>query len=86
MKTSIVQCPDQWELHVVIMSTCHLQLSSASLLFIDNPVGTGYSYVTSDDAYTTNVDEIASDLLAVMKSFLAQLPQFSVSALPVIAV
>ncbi|KAI0236967.1 Retinoid-inducible serine carboxypeptidase [Lamellibrachia satsuma] len=52
-------------------------LSSASLLFIDNPVGTGYSYVTSDDAYTTNVDEIASDLLAVMKSFLAQLPQFS---------
>jgi len=49
------------------------------LLFIDNPVGTGYSYVTSDDAYTTNVDEIASDLLAVMKAFLAQLPQFSVS-------
>ena len=35
--------------------------------------------MTSDDAYTTNVDEIASDLLAVMKAFLAQLPQFSVS-------
>ena len=57
------------------------QLSSASLLFIDNPVGTGYSYVTSDDAYTTNVDQIASDLLIVFKAFISQLPQFSVSLL-----
>ena len=57
------------------------QLSSASLLFIDNPVGTGYSYVTSDDAYTTNIDQIASDLLSVFKAFISQLPQFSVSLL-----
>ena len=57
------------------------QVSSASLLFIDNPVGTGYSYVTSDDAYTTNIDQIASDLLTVFKAFISELPQFSVSLL-----
>ena len=57
------------------------QVSSASLLFIDNPVGTGYSYVTSDDAYTTNIAQIASDLLTVFKAFISQQPQFSVSGL-----
>lgn len=30
-------------------------LKEANLLFVDNPVGAGYSYVTRDDAYTTNV-------------------------------
>ncbi|KAL8618784.1 hypothetical protein ACOMHN_000212 [Nucella lapillus] len=45
-------------------------LSEANLLFIDNPVGTGYSYVDSDKAYTTDVQQIADDLLTIFKAFL----------------
>ena len=43
---------------------------AANVLFVDNPVGTGYSYVDEDSAYTTNVDEIAQDLLTLFGDFL----------------
>ena len=33
----------------------HTWLKAANVLFVDNPVGAGFSYVTDDDAYTTNV-------------------------------
>ena len=45
-------------------------VQAANVLFVDNPVGTGYSYVDEDSAYTTNVDEIAQDLLTLFKAFL----------------
>ncbi|ESO87129.1 hypothetical protein LOTGIDRAFT_183527 [Lottia gigantea] len=51
-------------------------LSVASLLFIDNPVGTGYSYVDNDEAYTTDVDMIAQDLLTIFTAVLKKLPEF----------
>ncbi|KAK7003896.1 retinoid-inducible serine carboxypeptidase [Biomphalaria glabrata] len=44
-------------------------LQTASLLFIDSPVGTGYSYAEDDSAFTTNVAEISRDLLSLMKNF-----------------
>lgn len=44
-------------------------LSVASLLFVDNPVGTGYSYVDSLDALTTDVNMIAKDMLVLLESF-----------------
>jgi len=50
----------------------------ASILFIDNPVGTGYSYVTHDSAFTTDVYQIAQDLMTTVTAFLNQLPDFQV--------
>ncbi|XP_060067140.1 retinoid-inducible serine carboxypeptidase-like [Ylistrum balloti] len=44
-------------------------LSAASLLFVDNPVGTGFSYVDTLDALTTDVNMIADDMLVLLKSF-----------------
>ena len=52
----------------------------ASILFIDNPVGTGYSYVTRDSAYTRDVHQIAQDLMITITAFLKQLPDFQVEA------
>jgi carboxypeptidase C (cathepsin A) len=43
--------------------------SVASLLFVDNPVGAGYSYVDSDDAFTTDVSMIAADMMVLLTSF-----------------
>lgn len=51
-------------------------VSVANVLFIDNPVGTGYSYVTSSSAYTTNVSQIADDLVTCITAFFNKLPQF----------
>ncbi|XP_071446632.1 retinoid-inducible serine carboxypeptidase-like [Hetaerina americana] len=47
-----------------------------NVLFLDNPVGTGYSYVTSSDLYTTNNAEIAADLVSFMKAFLQKNPEW----------
>ncbi|GMT12317.1 hypothetical protein PFISCL1PPCAC_3614 [Pristionchus fissidentatus] len=39
-------------------------LQKGDLVFVDNPVGTGFSYVESNDKYTTNVAQIGNDLVA----------------------
>ena len=43
---------------------------AANVLFVDNPVGTGYSYVDTKSAYTKNEEEIAKDLLTLFSAFL----------------
>ncbi|XP_003484729.1 retinoid-inducible serine carboxypeptidase-like [Bombus impatiens] len=48
-----------------------------NVLFIDNPVGTGFSYTTTLGGYTTTNAEIAHDLLECIKGFLKQLPEFA---------
>ncbi len=58
--------------------TC-MQVQTANVLFVDNPVGTGYSYVTDDSAYTTDVAQIAADLITLFKAFLDKMPIFEVS-------
>ena len=54
------------------------QVSAANVLFVDNPVGVGYSYVTSPSAFTTNVDEIAVDLFTLMTAFFESHTEFQV--------
>ncbi|XP_063684836.1 retinoid-inducible serine carboxypeptidase-like [Bolinopsis microptera] len=41
-------------------------LKEASLLFIDSPVGAGFSYVDEEDAFTTTVYEVADDLVTAL--------------------
>ena len=54
---------------------------SANILFVDNPVGTGFSYVTSKDLLTTNATGIALDLLVFMQTWYQGHQQFQVGQL-----
>lgn len=47
-----------------------------NVLFIDNPVGTGYSYVDNDSALTRSNKEIALDLVELMRGFYKHSPEF----------
>lgn len=52
-------------------------LQVASLLFVDNPVGTGYSYVDDKKAYTHDVAGIAADMMVTLTTFfMKKSPQF----------
>lgn len=54
-------------------------LKYANLLFIDNPVGSGFSYTTSDDAFVKNNTQIAEDLIVCLSSILKAIPDLKVS-------
>uniref|UniRef100_A0A3Q0S9I6 Carboxypeptidase n=1 Tax=Amphilophus citrinellus TaxID=61819 RepID=A0A3Q0S9I6_AMPCI len=51
-------------------------VQAASVLFVDNPVGTGFSYTDRPDAYATNVATVASDMLVLLKNFFTEKPEF----------
>lgn len=47
-----------------------------NVLFVDNPVGTGYSYVDTFDALATTNRQIAEDFVEFLKGFYEALPSF----------
>lgn len=54
------------------------QVQAASVLFVDNPVGTGFSYTETPDGYATNVAMVASDMLVLLKHFFTEKSEFQV--------
>ncbi|KAH7942850.1 hypothetical protein HPB52_002027 [Rhipicephalus sanguineus] len=59
----------------------HSWVRFANLLFVDNPVGSGYSFVTNETGFAVNNSQIASDLVAMISVFLAKMPEFQASEL-----
>ncbi|XP_062515371.1 uncharacterized protein LOC134190856 [Corticium candelabrum] len=51
--------------------------SHANLLYIDQPVGSGFSYVTHPHLYVFNEKEVASDLLTFMNLFYEKFPEYN---------
>ncbi|XP_030193321.1 retinoid-inducible serine carboxypeptidase isoform X2 [Gadus morhua] len=47
-------------------------VQTASVLFVDNPVGTGFSYVDGPDGFSRDVATVASDMLVLLRSFFTQ--------------
>jgi carboxypeptidase D len=48
----------------------------ANLLFIDNPVGTGFSYVDTD-SYVTELEEMSKQFVAFLEKWMELFPDFS---------
>lgn len=48
------------------------------MLFVDNPVGTGFSYTEKPDGYATDVATVASDMLVLLKHFFTEKAEFQV--------
>ncbi|XP_065846742.1 uncharacterized protein [Oscarella lobularis] len=51
--------------------------SFANLLYVDQPVGTGFSYVADPEKHVFNENEVAQDLLTFMTKFYTLYPQYS---------
>uniref|UniRef100_A0A8D1B988 Carboxypeptidase n=1 Tax=Sus scrofa TaxID=9823 RepID=A0A8D1B988_PIG len=51
-------------------------LQAASLLFVDNPVGTGFSYVNRSNAYAKDLATVASDMMVLLKTFFDRHKEF----------
>jgi len=55
-----------------------LKVNEASILFIDSPVGSGYSYVDKSSLLTSDINQIAGDLTQFTRQFMSRYPQFKV--------
>ncbi|KAJ2949897.1 hypothetical protein O0L34_g11216 [Tuta absoluta] len=47
-----------------------------NVIYVDNPVGTGFSYVDNSNLLTTTNDEIALDFVNLMRGFYSKHPEF----------
>jgi vitellogenic carboxypeptidase-like protein len=48
-----------------------------NVVFLDQPIGTGYSYAGKDNAYATNEDEVAQDLHYFLQQWYNLYPQYA---------
>jgi len=51
----------------------------ANVLYIDQPVGSGYSYVESDEGYVTNEKTMAVELYSALEQFFTLYPQYNIN-------
>ncbi|XP_054464290.1 retinoid-inducible serine carboxypeptidase [Anoplopoma fimbria] len=51
-------------------------VQAASVLFVDNPVGTGFSYSDRPDGFAKDVATVASDMLVLLQDFFTQKAEF----------
>ena len=68
-----------WD-QIVTSSLSHFLLgwnSFANLLFIDQPAGTGFSYVTNPLGYVTNERTIGTELWTMLQEFYSRYPKYA---------
>ena len=51
-------------------------VNHTNVLFVDNPVGSGFSYVNDTKLLAKNNSQITDDLMALISGFLQKVPEF----------
>jgi len=51
--------------------------SFANIIYVDQPAGTGFSYVDYIEDYVINEDQVAQDMFMFMQEFLVEFPQYA---------
>ena len=51
--------------------------TNASVLYVDSPVGTGFSYVQASDGFATSEKQIADDLFLMLQAVIGHFPYLS---------
>ncbi|XP_030064239.1 retinoid-inducible serine carboxypeptidase [Microcaecilia unicolor] len=51
-------------------------IQAASLLFVDNPVGSGFSYTNSTTAFAKDLATVSADMMVLLKEFFKYKPEF----------
>jgi carboxypeptidase C (cathepsin A) len=51
--------------------------SHANVLYVDQPAGTGFSYVNNPNGYVTDEDQVAADFYTFIVAFLKKYPRFA---------
>lgn len=54
--------------------------SNQNLIYIDNPVGTGFSFTESDDGFATNETQVGQELLIALQQFFVLFPKLQKNA------
>ncbi|XP_043478975.1 retinoid-inducible serine carboxypeptidase-like isoform X2 [Leptopilina heterotoma] len=60
-----------------LTSRPHTLIKDYNILFIDSPVGTGFSYADSDNAYPKTNEQVAKDLISFTEEFFKNFPILS---------
>jgi len=55
----------------------HSWNNNATVIFVDQPGGTGYSYVVNPGGYVKNETQVADDMYSFFQQFFVQYPQFA---------
>jgi serine carboxypeptidase 1 len=56
-------------------------VNASTIVYVDSPVGAGYSYVDTPAAYTTNNTQIAADLITFVQALTAKFPELTTAPL-----
>ncbi|EEC17501.1 serine carboxypeptidase, putative [Ixodes scapularis] len=48
-----------------------------NMIFLDQPVGSGYSYTKSQNGYAKNLDDVATSITEFLRQFLKMFPEFN---------
>jgi len=51
--------------------------TNANLLYVDNPVGSGYSYLENGNGYVTDEEQVSKELWIFIQAFMKMYPQYS---------
>jgi serine carboxypeptidase 1 len=59
-----------------LVDRVHSWANYANMLYVDNPVGTGFSYTKDPKGFATSDDAVAADLVTFMQGFLVKNPEY----------